>query len=77
MIKKTILIALRSLRKHPGHTAINIIGLTLGLAVFILITLSMKFLTTAIMSTPAKRTVLLTTPTSMVLAKPLQAVRAL
>jgi putative ABC transport system permease protein len=39
MIKKTILIALRSLRKHPGHTAINIIGLTLGLAVFILITL--------------------------------------
>lgn len=36
MIHKTILIALRSLRKHPGHTIINIIGLSVGMAVFIL-----------------------------------------
>lgn len=36
MIHKTILIALRSLRKHPGHTLINIIGLSVGMAVFIL-----------------------------------------
>ena len=39
MIKKTFLIAIRNLRKHPSHSFINIFGLTLGLATFIIISL--------------------------------------
>jgi len=43
MIKNFIKVALRHLRRRPGFTASNIAGLTLGLSVFILILLFVRF----------------------------------
>ncbi|MEQ8424735.1 MAG: ABC transporter permease, partial [Cyclobacteriaceae bacterium] len=37
MLKNYILTTLRNIRKHPGHFAINVTGLSLGMAVFIFI----------------------------------------
>lgn len=37
MIKKTLILALRNIKKHPNHSLINILGLAIGLATFILI----------------------------------------
>lgn len=42
MLRNYLKIALRSLRKHPGYTAINVIGLAVGLATCLLIGLFVR-----------------------------------
>ncbi len=42
MLRNHLTIALRSLRKHPGYTAVNVVGLAVGLAACLLIALFVR-----------------------------------
>lgn len=42
MIRNYLTVALRSLRKHPGYTAINVVGLAVGMAACLLIALFVR-----------------------------------
>ena len=43
MLKSYFLVALRTIRKHPGYAGVNIFGLTLGISSFLFILLIVRF----------------------------------